>query len=298
MAGEYGAGFAEAVQQGSFELLCFRLGRRRYGITVFKVEGVVKVPRMRRLPGAPPEVLGIAHLRDGTVPIVDLAAILAPHGERHSAANVILTDSDSRTLGFGIDEIEGIVRTRWSEVLKPPAGTGRGALIMGVVRDDSGLIQLPDFERIIARLTPALEPAPESAPAAPADASRVLVVDDSKLARSRVAAALGSGGWDVVTADDGAEALRWLEESDRGAPERLQTLRVVVCDVEMPGMDGYELCRRLRADERFRGLRLLLHTSLSGRFDAQSVRRSGADDFLSKFDAEVLAQRVHRLACA
>lgn len=151
----------------------------------------------------------------------------------------------------------------------------------------------------VARLAPVVDrPTVVDAPDAPADASRVLVVDDSRLARSRVAAALEGGGWDIVMAADGSEALRWLEDSDRSALERLQTLRVVVCDVEMPGIDGYELCRRLRGDDRFRDLRLLLHTSLSGQLDAYSVRTAGADDFLSKFDADVLARRVHQLACA
>lgn len=279
-----------------FDLLCFRVGERRYGITVLKVEGVVSIPRIRRLTGAPSEIAGIARVRDRTLAVVDLPRLLGrPASQRFT--QVVMTDSDSLTLGFAIDDVEGIIRTTWGEVMPPPRGLGPRALIMGVVRDEHGLVQLLDFEQIIATIAPqAAVLADRDITPAPSDAPRVLVVDDSRLARSRVADSLKAGGWDVIAANDGAEALQWLERCDRDAPEQLQTLRVVVSDIEMPGVDGYELCRRLRGDKRFEGLRVLLHTSLSGRFDSQSVDRSGADDFLSKFDAPELARRVRKLA--
>jgi two-component system chemotaxis response regulator CheV len=280
-----------------FDLLCFRVGGRRYAITVFKVEGVLPRPRVRRLIGAPPAVAGIARLRDRTVPVIDLAALVHPEAPAGHYESVLLTDCDRNLLAFGIDEIEGILRLTWGDVMRPPRGTGRNALVMGVVRDDHGLVQLLEFEQLIAQVAPLAETALQTdTPPPPADAGHVLVVDDSRLARGRVQAALEQGGWQVTVAGDGEQALSWLNRMDREAPEQLQCLRVVVSDIEMPGLDGYALCRRLRDDSRFRDLKLLLHTSLSGSFDTESVRRCGADDFLSKFDAPELARRVYRLA--
>ncbi|WP_435103252.1 chemotaxis protein [Arhodomonas sp. AD133] len=291
---------AETDQRsGVFELLCFRVGARRYGITVFKVEGVVPAPRGRTLLGAPPGIAGIARIRDRTVPLVDLAPLLHPDAMPQTFQNVILTDCERRLLGFGVGDIEGIVRVAWKDVMKPPAGAGRDSQIMGVVRDDHGLIQLLEFEEIIDRVAPLAAQALDGhggAPAPPPGAQTVLVVDDSRLARSRMSRTLDQAGWDVLIADNGEQALELLERCDRESPERLQCLQVVVSDVEMPGVDGYTLCQRLRADSRFSHLRLLLHTSLSGQFDEYSLRRAGADDFLSKFDAGELARRVHRLA--
>jgi two-component system chemotaxis response regulator CheV len=280
-----------------FDLLCFRVGGRRYAITVFKVEGVLPRPRVRRLIGAPPAVAGIARLRDRTVPVIDLAMLVHPEAPAGHYESVLLTDCDRKLLAFGIDEIEGILRLTWGDVMRPPRGTGRHALVMGVVRDDHGLVQLLEFEQLIAQVAPLAETALQTdTPPPPADAGHVLVVDDSRLARGRVQTALEQGGWQVTVAGDGEQALSWLNRIDREAPEQLQCLRVVVSDIEMPGLDGYALCRRLRDDSRFRDLRLLLHTSLSGSFDTESVRRCGADDFLSKFDAPELARRVYRLA--
>lgn len=288
---------AEKAGAEPFDLLCFRVGGRRYAITVFKVEGVLPRPAVRRLIGAPPAVTGIARLRERTVPVIDLATLVHPQAPAGDFQSVLLTDCDRRLLAFGIDEVEGIARLSWDEVMRPPRGAGRHALVMGVVRDDHGLVQLLDFEQLIAQVAPLADRALRvDTPPPPAGADHVLVVDDSRLARGRVQAALEQGGWRVTAAGDGAEALAWLARSDRESPEALQCLRVVVSDIEMPGLDGYALCRRLRQDSRFSGLRLLLHTSLSGSFDTESVRRCGADDFLSKFDAPELARRVHRLA--
>jgi two-component system chemotaxis response regulator CheV len=67
---------------------------------------------------------------------------------------------------------------------------------------------------------------------------------------------------------------------------------MVISDVEMPEMDGYTLTTELKSDPRTRGLFILLHTSLSGVFNISMVEKVGADDFLAKFRAEELAERI------
>lgn len=69
-------------------------------------------------------------------------------------------------------------------------------------------------------------------------------------------------------------------------------LLMVISDIEMPEMDGYTLTAEIRQDPRMQGLHVLLHTSLSGVFNQAMVQKVGADDFLSKFRPDELADRV------
>lgn len=117
--------------------------------------------------------------------------------------------------------------------------------------------------------------------------ARILVVDDQRSNVEMMAGVLRARGYEVLTALDGASAL----EQVRAAPPD-----IVVSDILMPGMDGYEMCRRLRADAATALLPVVLVTSL----DAQSERikglEVGADDFLSKpVNWEELFARVRSL---
>ena len=67
---------------------------------------------------------------------------------------------------------------------------------------------------------------------------------------------------------------------------------MMISDIEMPEMDGYTLTAEVRSDPRLKDLHVMLHTSLSGVFNQAMVRKVGADDFLSKFSADELAERV------
>ena len=69
-------------------------------------------------------------------------------------------------------------------------------------------------------------------------------------------------------------------------------LLMMISDIEMPEMDGYTLTAEVRSDPRLKDLHVMLHTSLSGVFNQAMVRKVGADEFLSKFSADDLAERV------
>jgi two-component system chemotaxis sensor kinase CheA len=117
---------------------------------------------------------------------------------------------------------------------------------------------------------------------------RLLVVDDVVTTRSLVKSVLGAAGYDVLTAVDGADAWRVLQE---------QGADVVVTDIEMPRMDGFELTRRIRASERFRNLPVVLVTGLESQLDKQRGVQAGANAYLIKstFDQRSLCEAIGRL---
>ena len=116
---------------------------------------------------------------------------------------------------------------------------------------------------------------------------RILAVDDNKQNLDLLRKSLTSAQYEVITASDGATALH-LVESD--SPD------LVLLDVMMPGMSGYEVCERIRANEATRVLPVVMLTALHEMSHRIRGIEAGADDFLSKpFNREELLTRVKSL---
>ena len=102
---------------------------------------------------------------------------------------------------------------------------------------------------------------------------RVLIVDDSPISRELVRDILEPSGYEVFEAEDGVAALRKIEETQP---------HVVLLDIEMPGLDGYEVIRRLRQDSRFATLRVAAFTAHAMTDEREKALAAGFDDYISK----------------
>ena len=117
--------------------------------------------------------------------------------------------------------------------------------------------------------------------------ARVLVVEDSPTQLEELRFVLEDAGLEVVVATNGREGLE---------AARTNAVDLVITDVVMPEMDGYELCKALRGDDKLRRLPVMLLTSLSDPLDVIRGLESGADNFLRKpFEAECLLARVRNV---
>ena len=92
---------------------------------------------------------------------------------------------------------------------------------------------------------------------------------------------------------DGAEALAYLNDILKEGKDPYEELVMIICDIEMPEMDGYTFTAEVRNHPALKKLHSVLHTSLSGVFNEAMVRKVGADDFLAKFHPDELARRVN-----
>jgi two-component system, cell cycle response regulator len=118
--------------------------------------------------------------------------------------------------------------------------------------------------------------------------ARVLVVDDILANVKLLEARLSAEYFDVVTAFNGADAIEIC------ARERID---VVLLDVMMPGMDGFEVCRRIKAEPETQHVPVIMVTALDQPSDKVQGLESGADDFLTKpVDDIALTTRVKNLA--
>ncbi|GLK89432.1 chemotaxis protein [Pseudomonas turukhanskensis] len=288
----------QLVGQNRLELLLFRLDSKQlYGINVFKVKEVLQCPKLTIMPKSSPVVRGVANIRGGTIPILDLSMATGRSGLSDlSSAFVIITEYNTKVQGFLVRSVERIVNMNWEEIHPPPKGTGRDHYLTAVTHLDQQLVEIIDVEKILAEVAPISEVISAGVidveTQGKAVTKHVLIVDDSSVARKQVTRCLQSVGVEVTALNDGRQALEFLRKlADEGKRPEDEFI-MLISDIEMPEMDGYTLTAEIRADSRMQKLHILLHTSLSGVFNQAMVKKVGADDFLAKFRPDDLASRV------
>lgn len=119
------------------------------------------------------------------------------------------------------------------------------------------------------------------------DQSRILIVDDNEAGIEALSGILASEGYELVTASSGEEALHHVQKRP---PD------LILLDVMMPGMDGYEVCRRIREDPDLSKIPVVMVTALDDRASRLRGIEAGADDFVSKpVDRHELRARVRTI---
>ena len=242
----------------------------------------------------------VIRVRDQVLPISDLAATLdgpgpaeAPAGDRPA----VVVASMTRRHAFRVDTLVGQRNLVVKDLgrLLPRLNLLAGAALepdgsILLVLDVSGLVDRARWMRSVARS--AADPragadAPATLPV-PAGPPSVLVVDDTAVVRELERSILEEAGYRVRTAGDGREALAALGQE---RPD------LVVTDVDMPGLDGLELTRAVRADPTLAGLPVLVVTSKAAEVDRRRAMDAGADAYLVKgdLDQRALLEVVGRL---
>ncbi len=211
-------------------------------------------------------------------------------GKNGTLAALLLRGAKGRVV-FGVEALLGedeiVVKALGKFFGHLPQLTGGTILGKGEI----ALILNPnDLLRSVSHQTkasPAL-PVRAIAPGAPAK-KRVLVVEDSLTTRTLEKNILEAAGFDVTTAVDGEDALIKLYE---------KTFDIVVSDVQMPRLDGFALTERIKKDQRFKDLPVILVTALQTDADKKRGIEAGADAYLTKavFDQKRFLEIVHRFA--
>lgn len=288
----------QLVGENRLELLMFKLiGKQRYGINVFKVKEVLQCPRLTVLPKSHPVIRGVAHIRSGTIPIMDLSLAVGQGAlENLEESFLIITEYNKSTQGFLVQGVERIINMNWGDIHPPPKGAGKDHYLTAVTDVDDEMVEIIDVEKILAEVSPQNEEMNEElmteGVAETAKTLKVLIADDSKIARKQVTRCLENIGVEVISFNDGMQAWLHLEDMVDNNRKPQDEYMMLISDIEMPEMDGYTLTTKIRSDSRLDGFKVVLHTSLSGVFNKAMVEKVGADGFISKFNPDILGEEV------
>lgn len=290
----------QLVGQNRLELLTFRLnGRQRYGINVFKVKEVLQCPKLTRMPNLHYLVKGVAHIRGQTVSVIDLSLAIGGRPTTDIDKSFVVIAEFNRSIqAFLVSSVERIINMRWEEILPPPEGAGKASYLTAVTNIDNELVEILDVEKILNEIAPADESMDSSigeeineVKKTKQFVNKILIADDSTVARKQVQRAVEAIGFEVIAVKDGKEAYdKLIELADDG--DILDHISLVISDIEMPEMDGYTLTAEIRRHPKLKDLYVILHSSLSGVFNQAMVERVGANMFIAKFNPDELGNAV------
>ena len=199
---------------------------------------------------------------------------------------VVVLGSTERRMAFMVDEI-----LHEQEVLVKPLGRQlsrirniAGATVLGNGKV-APILNVSDLLKSAVKKTPSLT---AGLVKAPERSNSILVVEDSITARMLLKNILESAGYDVQTAIDGVDAITAL---------RSREFDIVVSDVEMPRMNGFDLTAKIRADKKLSELPVVLVTALESREDRERGIDVGANAYIvkSSFDQSNLLEVIGRL---
>ena len=277
------------------------------GVNVAKVKEVIQRPsNIFRAPGTPPEVEGLAKIRDEVVPIVNLAKwmkIKTPPNK--SNKYVIVMEFLREIIGVLVHEAKRIRRIKWTDIKKPPASIDEklGGKVVGVIEIENGqLLLLLDFEGILDELGMIkvfnIEDKTEYEKST--RSYKILILDDSPVARRIIKKILTTDGHVVYEAESGIEGLKFLEElkkeAEREGVDITDKLQLIISDIEMPGMDGLTFTKKVKADPVFSKIPVVINTSLSDKATVDKTKFVNADAHLVKFDTKDLLHIVREYA--
>jgi two-component system chemotaxis sensor kinase CheA len=182
----------------------------------------------------------------------------------------LLVFSDGgRSMGLAVDQIVDIVEDRLNiEVPSETAGVLGSAVIKGQATEiiDVGYYLPQAFEDWLIRTEKKIK----------AKARTILFVEDSAFFRNMLTPVLRSAGYAVTTVGGGEDALQVLKGGDQ--------VDMIVTDIEMPGMNGYELAQAVKADQRTATLPIIALSALTSADAIERGRQAGFHDYVAKFD--------------
>ncbi len=292
------------------EVLLFNLGKdnhsgrtETYGVNVFKVREVMLVPEITQAPEMPPSVEGVVSLRGQVIPVINLPKFCGVQTD-DAPGILIITEYNKHVQGFLVHAVDMIERLAWEDVKVPPAMIAQqhGGLVTAVTElSDGRLVMIMDVEMVLAK-TAGFGESEDEFNGIQKLSSRditILFADDSAVARNQITRTLEHLGANYISCINGSEAWDKLTEIAGRAETTGQAItdyvQLILTDVEMPEMDGYVLTKKVKADARFNGIPVIMHSSLSADANKELGKGVGADAYVAKFEPVELAATLREL---
>ncbi|PMM37300.1 chemotaxis protein CheW [Vibrio splendidus] len=279
-------------------MLMFKLSlTQSFAIGTLKVREIVPFQPMTQIPYSHHHVIGTVTIRDLTVPVIDMSAAIGFRPitpAEYQDCVLIVTDCLRTVVAFLVRSIDKIIECDWKSIESPPASVGRNVFVTGITRFEDRIVQMLDVELLLSKIYPAYEnahiPMLTDVERERLKALNILLVDDSLIARKQLSDALDSINIPYSICNNGLNAIDLM----RGEAAKGTAIDLLVSDIEMPGLDGYELAFEVQNDSALSHAYCILHTSLSSEICVDRANQVGAHEALEKFNAGELIEAMLR----
>ena len=270
-----------------FEIVEFSVGGVTYGINVAKVREVINRLPVTKLPNTHQFVDGVFSLRGKVIPLINLRTSLNLPNDKEGQ-RIIVSELNNCYAGFLVDEVSRIHRISWTK-MEPPPSVAQSDYVVGIIKFDNRMVVLLDFERILAEVNPEMKMIYSGVSAGSPIISEarkkktVLIAEDSPLLRELLVGTLHEAGYkQVLVAKNGLEAWELLQKKAKETASLYDEIQLLITDIEMPQMDGHNLIKRIRDDERMMQMPILIFSSMINEENQRKGERIGATAQVAK----------------
>ena len=281
------------------EVLEFELDGNAYGINVAKIKEIIPYQSVTPVPNSHPSIEGIFMQRDTMITAIDLKNCLQ-RGISSEGGLFIITNFNKLDIAFHVDQVKGIHRISWNQIIKPGAtvSSAEEGISTGIVKLNNRLVIILDFEKIVTDINPETglkvseidEMGSRSRSNVP-----ILIAEDSILLNRLIVDSLKKAGYDnLIHTCDGQEAWDIIcDLKEKGTLK--EHVQCIITDIEMPMMDGHRLTKLVKSDDATKDIPVVIFSSLVNEEMRRKGESLGANAQLSKPEIGNLVRVVDEL---
>ena len=274
------------------EILEFTLGDNHYGINVAKIREILSYQKVTPVPNTHPSVEGIFMPREVMITVINLKKCLGMEDDGQEGL-FIITNFNKLDVAFHVDQVVGIHRVSWNEIIKPDSTINGedGSVATGVIKMDGKLVVILDFEAIVSSISPEtglrvndIEQIGERS----RSEDPILIAEDSPLLSSLITDCLKKAGLKEFQLSVGHAEFEKAGTLD-------ENVHCVITDIEMPQMDGHRLTKLIKSDDKLKHLPVIIFSSLVNEEMRRKGESLGADAQLTKPEIGSLVDAIDEL---
>ncbi len=268
------------------EVLEFKLAGNSYGINVAKIREIIPYQAVTPVPNAHPSIEGVFMPRDVMITAIDLKNCLQ-RGESESGGLFIVTNFNGLDIAFHVDQVIGIHRVSWTEIIKPDStiSNSEDGVSTGIIKKNDKLIIILDFEKIITDINPEtglkVQEIDEMGERSRND-TPILIAEDSALLNKLMVEALHKAGYVNLTHTENGQQAWDLLNQWKNDGQLDKNVQCIITDIEMPQMDGHRLTKLVKTDDTFKKIPVIIFSSLINEEMRRKGEQLGADAQLTK----------------
>ncbi len=282
------------------EVLEFTLNGNHYGINVAKIREILSYQPVTPVPNASDKVEGIFMPRDTMITVISLKKCMNLPDDAETKGLFIITNFNKLDIAFHVDEVIGINRVSWGDIIKPDKtmNTGDTGVSTGVVKLGEKLVIILDFEQIVTEISPETGLKVTDIDALgerKRDDSPIVMAEDSPLLAKLISDCLRKAGYTNLHLNENGQEAWDLLKSYKDAGNIDDNVHCIITDIEMPVMDGHRLTKLCKEDPDLQHVPLIIFSSLVNEEMRKKGEALGADAQLTKPEIGQLVETVDRL---